>query len=173
MPNNTVIGLSGVTALRGSGAVSFVRPLNTTAYTAGDVISADATATAALQFPVARAPGGGGYLVKATLDTDSKTFLSQCRLYLFNAPPASIVGDNVAQTILFKNVPIARGYIDFPTLATGAGSGSTCSTAMWTGNVEFRCAPGDDALYGYLVDATGSTPTSGQRFTVKLEADVY
>lgn len=173
-PSNCAIGRP-VPALRGSGYVSFVRPANTTAYTAGDVVSQSATATGLLTFPVARSKGGGGYIVKALLETNLKTFLSQMRLYLFTVrePTISVVGDNVAQTILWVNASYRLGYVEFPTLVSGAGSGSTAATAMFTGNVPFRCAEGDDAIYGYLVDNTGSTPASSQVFGLQLEADAY
>ncbi len=170
----SVIGSSGVTCLRGSGNASFTRPNNTTAYTAGDVVSDSATTfTPSLRFPIARAPGGGGYIVKAQLDTNLKTYLSQMRLYLFNAPTVLVAGDNVAGTQLFVNQPYSLGYLDFPLLVSGAGSGSTGATALFTGNVSFRCADGDDTVYGYLVDGTGSTPAAFQVFTVQLDADVY
>lgn len=169
-----VRGSSGIPALRGSGPVSFTRPNNTTAYTAGDVVSDSAgTFTPSLIFPLALAAGGGGYVVKAQLETNSKTFLSQMRLYLFTSALVTVAGDNVAGTILYANSPYRVGYLDFPTLATGVGSGSTSSVAVWTGNIEFRCDASDTKLYGYLVDNTGSTPVAFQAFAVTLSADVY
>lgn len=171
----TVVGVQGVTCLRGSGTQSFQRPNNTTAYTAGDVVSDSATSfTPILKFPIARAAGGAGYIVKAQLDTNLKTYLSQMRLYLFTRQAGIVVaGDNVAGTQLFANQPYALGYLDFPTLVSGAGAGSTGATALFTGNVEFRCEAGDDSVYGYLVDATGGTPAAFQTFAIQVEADVY
>ena len=146
----------------------------TTQYTAGDVVSDSAgTFTPSLAFPLVTRVGTGGYLVKAQLRTNSKTFLSQMRLYLFNNPLVTVAGDNLPATILYANQPYAVGFIDFPTMATGAGSGSTASMAVWTGNFEFKCAVDDTQLYGYLVDNTGSTPAAFQAFTVSLAADVY
>ncbi len=171
----TVKGSSGIPRLLGSGTVIFSRPNNTTAYTAGDVISDSATTfTPSLVFPnMAASAGGGGYIVKAQLDTNLKTFLSQCRLYLFNSANVLVAGDNVAGTQLFVNQPYALGYLDFSVLVSGAGAGSTSATALFTGNVQYRCAPTDTQLYGYLVDATGSTPAAFQQFAVQVEADVY
>ncbi len=174
MNAGTVIGSSGVTRLIGSGTQQFTRPNNTTAYTAGDVVSSSATQfTPSFAFPVAAQNGGGGYIVKAQLDTDLKTFLSQMRLYLFSATTVLVAGDNVAGTQLYVNQPYSLGYLDFSVLVSGAGAGSTGATALFTGNLQFRCQPNDSSIYGYLVDATGSTPAALQRFAVSLECDVY
>lgn len=170
----TVRGSLGVPALVETGPQSFARSNNATAYTAGDVVSDSALVlTPSLTFPVALGAGGGGYFVKAQLETNSKTFLSQMRLYLFTSPLVVVAGDNLPATQLYANMPFRVGYIDFPTLVTGAGAGSTSSIALWTGNLEFRCADGDTQLYGSLVDATGSTPAAFQSFSVTLMADVY
>lgn len=174
MPSRFFGGSSGIPGLVNSGVQSFTRPNNTTAYTAGDVVSDSAgTFTPSLIFPVARSAGGGGYLVKAQLETNSKTFLSQMRLYLFTSPQVVVAGDNVAGTILYTAMPYKVGYIDFPTLVTGTGAGSTSVVACWTGNLGFLCREGDTQLYGYLVDNTGSTPVAFQQFSVMLLADVY
>ncbi len=174
MPSRIYAGSSGVPALITSGISTFTRPNNTTAYTGGDVVSDSATTvTPSLTFPAARGEGGGGYIVKAQLETNSKTFLSQMRLYLFNSMLVTVAGDNVPGTMLYANNPYRVGYIDFPTLVTGAGSGSTSAFAMWTGNVGYLCKQGDTQLYGYLVDNTGSTPVAFQQFSVMLLTDVY
>jgi len=156
----------------------FAHDTTTTQYTAGDVVSNGAV-TNLMRFPLARQAGGAGYIVKGQLETNSKTFLSQMRLYLFMVPAGvpgvgiTVAADNVAATLAYADRGQRVGYLDFPLLATGAGSGSTTSYALWTGNLEFHCNPTDDTLYGYLVDNTGSTPVSGQLFSVKLSADVY
>lgn len=169
-----VVGASGVPALRGSGVAGFTRPNNTTAYTAGDVVSDSAgTFTPSLVFPIARSPGGGGYIVKATIATNLKTFLSAMTLQLYRSRAVVISGDNVAEVRAFGNAMEELGVIVFPAMATGTGAGSTEANALWTGNLEFRCAEGDDQLYGVLIDNTGSTPAAFQQFQVRLEADVY
>lgn len=169
-----VLGSSGIPSLTGSGWQAFTRPNNTTAYTAGDVVSdAAGTFTPSLTFPLVTRAGGGGYLVKAQLWTNSKTFLSSMSLFLFNNPLVVVAGDNVAGTQLYANLPYAVGRLDFPILATGVGSGSTASNAVWSGNLEFKCAVEDTQLYGYLVDNTGSTPVAFQAFAVNIAADVY
>ena len=187
MPNAGVVrGTSGLTALVGSGPQQFARLNNTTAYTAGDVVSGSASASDTLmKFPLALNPGGGGYIVKAMLDTNLKTFLSQMRLYLFTVPAGpqnigvQVQADNAAQQILQLNTQFQIGFIDFPLLVSGASASSTSATAMFTGSTQFRCfqgtaqLPADDTIYGYLVDNTGSTPAANQLFTVALEADVY
>lgn len=174
MPSRFFGGSSGIPGLVSSGPQTFTRPNNTTAYTAGDVVSDSAgTFTPSLTFPVARTAGGGGYIVKAQLETNSKTFLSQMRLYLFTVQSVVVAGDNVAGTQLYANMPYRVGYIDFPTLVTGAGAGSTSVVAAWFGNLGFLCKQGDTQLYGYLVDNTGSTPVAFQNFSVMLLADVY
>lgn len=174
MPSRFFGGSSGIPGLVASGPQTFTRPNNTTAYTAGDVVSDSAgTFTPSLTFPVARTPGGGGYIVKAQLETNSKTFLSQMRLYLFTAQAVVVAGDNVAGTQLYANDAYRVGYLDFPAMVTGTGSGSTSSVACWTGNLGFLCRELDTQLYGYLVDNTGSTPAAFQTFSVMLLADVY
>lgn len=176
-----------------SATAEFTRPANTTAYTAGDVVSNDATTTTLMTFTgLVSQRGGSGYIVKAKLQTDKKDETAQYRLILYSvstvasvtgAPTVSVPGDNAPDTTIYANRLYRVGHIDFPACTAGADtSNNTGAIAQWTGApLSFRCyqgnagaapnAPGDNALYGKLVNMTGTTPASGQNFSVTLQAD--
>lgn len=156
-------------------SASFTRPANVTAYTAGDVVSNDATTTTLMKFADAsRINGRGGFITKIELYTDNKAAVAQMRLHLFSASEASVsvVGDNSPAETVYANAPYSLGYIDFDALDVAAGTGSTgaFSSKVIT-PFEYQCDNADDAIYGFLTDETGGTPTSAQQYTVALTFD--
>ena len=151
------------------------RPANTTAYTADDVVSEDASTGTTWTFSAAvPTNGGSGTIVGAVLLDDENGVTQVMTLHLFNTTPTGVLNDNVANTS-----PVAAdadnylGRIDFPAL-TDHGSGFSVARAQWGGAeglpLPFVCAAGDAALYGVLVTA-GYTPTSGEIFRVNLIID--
>lgn len=171
----------------------FTRPANATAYTAGDVVSNSTSATTLIKFSsIVGAAGGSGYIVKAKIETDLKTEVAQYRLILYAVPEtARSVGsptvtpplDNAADTVLYVDRTYRIGYIDFPACSSGADTtNNTAAQAQWTGSpLAFRCYQGtpgaspndapDNAIYGKLINMTGTTPASGQKFSLTLSAD--
>lgn len=159
---------------------TFTRPANTTAYTAGDVVSNSITATTLMKFlNAARFNGQGAYLTKARLWTDKKTETAQYRLYLFAfsesdaTTPVSVPVDNAPMTSIYANAALSLGYIDFPAVKDDADtSNSTAAYAEVAPSLlGFKCAGADDSIYGVLVNQTGTTPASAQNFFVALTFD--
>lgn len=162
----------------------FVRPADTTAYAAGDVVSNSTGATVLILFPAtpsaqaqgcASQNGGSGYITKARLSTSKKDETAQYRLYLYtvNEATASVVADNVADTRIYADRLVVVGYIDFPACSSAAGTGSNTAADTQTTDVRlpFKCAPDTRALYGKLVNITGTTPASAQTFSISLTVD--
>lgn len=160
-------------------SANFTRPSNTIAYTAGDVVSNSTSATTLMIFgnlnPGQGAVftlGGSGLIVKASIFTDKHDETAQYNLVLYTANEATVtvVADNVPDQVLYANRTYDIGMLSFPAVAQGADtSGSTGAKAQWTGTpIGFQCASTDVALYGKLVNMTGTTPASGQNFWVRL-----
>jgi len=157
----------------------FTRPSNTTAYTAGDIVSNSTTATALMVFANAgRANGKGGYITKARLDTSKKDWASAMRLWLYTKSEANVTiqVDNLPKATTYANADLAVGFIDFPVTADEADTtNSTGAHAFQPLNVPlaYLCDTADTALYGVLTDQTGATPASAQTFRVYLTFDRF
>lgn len=149
----------------------FIRPANTTAYTAGDAVNNTTTAAGVrlLAFPGLCTPGRSATIYKALLETDLNTFTSAmtAHLYAAQAPSASVVADNAAATTLLVNSPLRLGQIPFPALAGGAGT-NTALIAWSAPALTVVPQTSDAAVYALLVDNTGSTPASGQLFRMSI-----
>jgi hypothetical protein len=157
---------------------TLTRPADTAAYAALDAVSNSTSAPVPLTFtdiaPVVGGNGGSGYIVKARMMTDQATFTGRIRLHLYTASPTAI-NDNAAHTMLWANRANRIGSIDFPAAAT-EGSGSNAAFAIatpGTGNIAlaFKCATGDQSLYGLVETRDIFTPASGQNFYFELTAD--
>lgn len=120
---------------------------------------------------VALGAGLGGYIVKAQLATDLKTYTGRVRLHLFNAPVAAIL-DNSPYLTLYASFANRIGTIDFPACATEDSTNSTQATAEVVIG-ESKLPKGftvgaQKKLFGMMEDLDAKTPASGQKFTVKL-----
>lgn len=154
---------------------SFVRPANTTAYAAGQLVAASTTAgsVTALQFNAARVAGGSGLIRRARL-TKSGTSLTSATFDLMlyrptagGTCPTSAAGDGAAFStdsalMYLGRIPIAMDQA-FTDGAKGFGTPATGS------EIAFDSPAGLTTLCG-LVRVTGAyTPLSGEVFTVALE----
>jgi hypothetical protein len=172
----------------------FTRAANTTAYTAGDVVSNDPTTTVLLRFRrCARTPGGSGAIIKARFTTDNKADTGAYRLILYTrstvtTPAVTVAGDNLGDKLIYADRDYIVGQLDFPAATSGADtSNSTGASALWTGGIgsstvaggvlPFKCYdPGAGAdnsgadvdLYGKLVAIGTPTPASSQKYSVEL-----
>lgn len=157
---------------------TFARPADTTAYTAKDVVSNNATTTTMLQFSnAARVNGGGGYILKAQLMTDQSTCTARFRLWLYQLPsaslPTAVPADNATFPLKWANRAKRIGYIDFVALST-EGTGSDAASALSTDvRLAFGCDAADSAIYGLLEALDAFTPASGQNFYVDLGVEQY
>ena len=140
-------------------------------YAALDVISHSATVGVAWVFDaVARGNGLGGYIVGATIASDSAAMVARTRLYLFDANPSGCnFNDNVANSIVIADQAKLLGYIDFPALVD---IGTICAAQNITDRLCFKCASGDDAIYGILVFLDAETnETASMTVDIHLHVD--
>lgn len=152
----------------------FVRPLNTTAYTAGDVVSNDATTTAPMSFAgMARVNAGKGYIVGARLWTNKKSITPRFRVHVFNVNNATISGDNLPGRTLYADIGKRVCSFDLAAMSTPAdttNSDMSGATDM-TLRIPFKCAAASTTLYAVLEALDAFTPDSGQSFTLVLITD--
>jgi hypothetical protein len=157
---------------------SFVRPANTTAYTAGDVVSNSASPSSVITFSnCARFNGGSGVIIGATMvDSASQATKGQFELWLFQETfvnDADNAAFNPNEELEMVN---AVGVIEFATSFVGvatAGAGGNClyqgergsSNAL---NMPFVCGSASKNLYGTVVVRNAYTPVSAEKFTFRL-----
>lgn len=153
---------------------SFTRPNNTTAYAAGDVVTA-ATA-AVLEFAhAAPHPGSGGVVIAATLiDGACQSTKGDFELWLFDTAP-TIDNDNAAWTPTDAELQALVGVIDFggTPLVGDATSGAGGNVVYPTGAeanlpLPFKCVNGSASLYGVLVVRNAYDPVAQETFAVRL-----
>jgi hypothetical protein len=153
----------------------FTRPSDTTAYTAGDVIS-DSTTTTTMQATgnFARVNAGSGYITRARLTTDKKSITPRIRVHVYNATGATLAADNVAWKDVYGDESITVGYFDMPAMITGTDT--TNSTTSYSENpsinMEFVCAASNRNLYFVLEALDAFTPASGEKFSLRLWGDL-
>jgi hypothetical protein len=158
---------------------SFVRPSDTTQYSAGDVVGPVTTPAVQTFAGAARFNGGGGKIVELLLTSDLETITTATfRLHWFNTT-LTPQADNAAFTGLSTNPSTYLGYIDPPILVTQAGgtlgqirhtAGVSTTSAM---PFYYVCAAGDTGLY-LVITALGTyTPKSAGiiRVSIVVEQD--
>ena len=162
-----------------SATLELIRPANTSAYTALDVVGNDTAglvSPAILSFTsVATSKNSNspvpaiGYITQAVIFTDQSACTAQFRLHLFTSTLTAIV-DNAPYTALYTSASKKIGQINFAACATeGAGSTSASSTAYLS--MPFRLPSASTTIYGILEAIDGFTPASGQKFFIKLMFD--
>lgn len=147
--------------------VEIVRPANTDAYGALDVIAHGAGVVPNTITGAARANGGSGRIVGATLATDQSTNTDTFRL-IFLRNSYATPADNAVYQLDYAQIPDVLGWVDVGALAT-QGAGSDAAAAQNFGiSVPFVCDSDDDDLYFVLRAVAGFTPTSEQKFYITL-----
>ena len=95
--------------------VTFNRPSNATAYTAGDVVGA--TGGSAIHTLTTAGPSGGYILIQSiamvTHDTSVPAGMASFRIHFYNASPTAIA-DNAAFDLLTTDHGKYLGYVDLP-----------------------------------------------------------
>lgn len=150
-------------------STEFVRPADTTAYAANDVVGTN-PATNRTFLNAARIAGGSGYITNVRLTKSSATVTNAFfRLWLYAVAPTAIA-DNAQMTLLWANRANRFGYIDLA--CTTEGTGSDSAMALVTNiNLKFDCAEGDRNIYGVLEAKQAYTPASGETFFIELTVD--
>jgi len=156
-------------------ATEMTRPANTTAYTAGDVVSDSAIATSLLDFvDFARVNGGTGYIVGARLVTDKKSITPRFRVHLYNASNLTVAADNAAFDSRYVDAPKRIGWFDLPAMTTGTDTTTSTESASqdMTIRLPFVAAGGMRFLYAVLEVLDAFTPCSGQTFLLSLIGEI-
>lgn len=149
---------------------TFIRPSDTTAYAALDVVGNTGSAAVLSFAGMSRANAGAGYITKARIETNQSTCVARFRLHIFNTTPTPIA-DNSPVTRLWADVSKRIGYIDLDACATEGTGSDTASSQSVLPNIEFNCATASTTLYVVVETLDIFTPTSAQNFFVALSAE--
>jgi len=147
--------------------VTFTRPANTTAYTAGDVVGPTA---AAIEFASFAPPASHFVITDADLRIDVAAVpsgMTTFKLHLYDATPPSALADNAAWDLPAGD---RANYLGFITLDPPVDMGSTLFISMNAVNKKLKLGAGSTSLFGYLVTTTGFTPSSATVKTIRLNA---
>lgn len=156
---------------------SYTRPANTTAYTAGDILSNDATTSTILTFAgvTPQIDTGGGVIVGlSVVDSAYVATNLQGELWLFQSSTLTLAGDNVACTFTDANLQAGNliGVIPFSTayvgLATSGAGGNAVIVPPSAILIPFVCGSGLKDIYGAVVVRNAYVPVSGERFDFTL-----
>lgn len=153
---------------------TFARPANTTAYTAGDVVSNDATTTAPMAFAaLARLATGSLYITGAVLATDKKSIVPRIRCHVFTDNTATLAGDNLAYKEVYADASKGHRYFDLPAMITGTDTTNSDMSKAQDNGLRFPiiCATASTTVYVVLEALDAFTPASGQNFSLTLFAD--
>jgi len=148
------------------------------AYAAGDVISADDCCTT-LAIPwlftgMAKAAGGYGVIVGATLLNETENQAVQYVLKLFNTTPTGEKRDNYPDTNpLAADISKWIGNIAFPSTVAGGATMATFTQASpsTVGNLplSYKCAAASTTISGVLVTKTAYTQDAGDDIEIALQ----
>ncbi len=174
MGDNTHALVVSLNARIVSATAEFARPANTTAYTAGDVVSNSVAATSLLEFSsVIRTIGRSGYLVGAQLSTDKKSITPRIRVHLFNVNTPTVSADNAAHQEKYADRAKRLCSFDLPAMITGTDT--TNSNMSRSEDMSLRipiiAATEDTDVYGFLEALDAFTPASQQAFSLTLYFD--
>lgn len=155
---------------RGAGRtddVTITRPANTTAYTAGDVIGSDTSASSALEFVNVAPTGGGDVLItSAELRIDLTAVpsgMTTFSLHLYSVTPPSAYADNAVWDLPSGDRASYLGFID---LGSPVDVGSTLWVELQGINKQVTAA--GTSIFGYLRTNGAYTPASGTVHVAKL-----
>ena len=160
---------SGSTKLVGT----FARPANTsngTSYAVGDVVSASTDANTTLTLTnAARANGGSGYIVAATIETDQKSVTPVFRVHLFSDDVAC-AGDNLPHFETFSdNANKIRSFVLGPmSTPTDTATSSVSSASDSTLRHFFTCHASSRDLVVVLETLSAYTPASLAQYRLTL-----
>lgn len=156
--------------------VSFQRPDNTTAYTAGDVVGvADAVTpanagSAVLQFSNIGPAGGSILLVDWSLMIALSSVpagMGAFRLNLYDAAPDAIL-DNAAWDL--SSADDRSKYLGYLDMGTPVDVGSTLFVQVQQQPKQVKLANGSTTLFGVLRTIAAYTPAALTQYAVKINA---
>ena len=146
--------------------VSFVRPGDTTGYTAGDVVGA--SSGSAIHTFSGVGPSGGFVLVQNVSlfigNTSVPAGMGAFRLHFYSASPSGIA-DNAAFNLQSGEVASYMGYAD---LSTPQDLGSTLYTQAEYVGRQLKLASGQTSLFAELETRNAYTPASGTVYEIRM-----
>lgn len=154
---------------------TIIRPSNTTAYAAGDVIS-EVTTNDHHTFTILRTKPSDEPLYSATVERASvsssanQSTLPDLELWLFSSDIAE-VADNGAFAPTDAELLTCLGVIDFPVSlwkVGNAGSGADGNSICFAENLAMVVKGSSGNIYGQLVVRNAYTPVSAESFKVTL-----
>jgi hypothetical protein len=173
--NPLQVEMTGGGVLGYTSTATIIRPSNTTAYTAGDVVGeADsgtpANAGSAIKEFASIGPSAGTIIITgADLRIDVNAVpagMTSFRLYLYDVSPTAIL-DNAAWDFVSGDRGKLLGYVD---LGSPVDVGSTLYVQATGINLQVKLASGSTSLYGELVTNGGYTPASGTVHVIRLRS---
>ncbi len=145
---------------------SVTRPNNTTAYTAGDAISDNATTPTAAGYFALDVDGGGVTFTTFTLHkSDQDQTNCAITVLLFTVPPA-FAGweDNAASAITDAEMLNCRAAIPFTAAGwSSCGTGDIQTVAL---TVPLVCAAGVEVVYGIMIAQAAYEPGASEILTL-------
>ncbi len=172
---DAVLGRSA--AFSGKGFISeatLTRPADTTQYAAGDQVANSTSAPVALNFGTcATYNGGGGLLVDIVcIDRANQSTKPNLRLYLFNGSP-TLNNDNANWNPSHADMNKVLAMAEFSSWEVGgtaAGTAGNCFSFARV-NRKYRCAAGQQNLWGQVVERGTYTPVSGEVLTFRAKVE--
>lgn len=155
-------------------SAELTRPADTTAYTAGDVVSNNATTTTPVQLAnIFRVAGGSGYIRKLKISTDKKSITPRFRLHFFNASTITVSADNAPFKEVYADTSKRLGYYDMPAMTTAVDTTNSdmSRTLDIDVSMEVNAAAGSRDLFVVYEALDAFTPASGQKFMLSVALD--
>ena len=159
---------------------TITRPADTTQYAARDVVADSTSGAVVATFSGCGVPrntgndSGSGLIRSATLIQDSYVATSpDFLLFLFTVSPTT-QNDNVKFAVTDSDLNNCIGTIPFTTWVIGkdtAGAGGSQIDYEKDVNLVFKCAAGDQDLYGIMIELSTYTPVSGESFKIVLNIE--
>lgn len=152
---------------------SVTRPANTTTYTANTGwCHATGSCTSVFAFTNACRATGGEVIVSGIdiWSSNNPSVKLAGALYIFNAAPGTIIGDDATFTIAssdFGNLTGQFNGVAF-TLGSQQASGAANSGMSLAANMPARCASGSTTLYGMVEVTNAYVPASGEVLSINL-----
>jgi len=147
-------------------SITFTRPANTTAYTAGDVIGSAASAIHELT----GAASSSSFVFVQSIqllinDTTVPSGMAGFRVHLYSAAPTAIL-DNAAYTFTTSD---AAAWQDSYDLGTPAVRGSMLRVQAYYQGGIMKLQPASSSLYAVLETLGAYTPASGTAYTLRVK----
>lgn len=163
-------------------SATFVRPSNTDAYAAGDVVGPVTTPALQTLAGAGRVNGGSGRIVRVQLLTNLATVTNGTFLIFFFNTIWTPQADNATETGIYTlGGASLQGYVSMPILVAPSASAvaaiSQIDEKFGGGDdgvpLDYECANGNSALYALIIATAAYVPASAQpfRLLVTVEQD--